>query len=127
MAWASSGVNGYQFETGNHALLVDPYFTRIGFWPVVLSQPVASDRQRVDEGFSHLLKPADAVLVTHAHFDHLLDVPAVMERTGAKLISDEQLGVRQRADRGFTRPVSIQGFAGDQPSAALLLRDLALI
>jgi L-ascorbate metabolism protein UlaG (beta-lactamase superfamily) len=28
------------------------------------------------------------VLVTHAHFDHLLDVHAVMERTGAKLISD---------------------------------------
>ena len=81
------GVNGYQFETGRHVLLVDPYFTRVGFWSVALNQPIASERPRVDESFTHLLTPADAVLVTHAHFDHLLDVPAVLERTGAELLT----------------------------------------
>src|SRR5262249_13959192 len=29
----------------------------------------------------------DAVLVTHAHIDHLLDVPPIMKRTGARLIA----------------------------------------
>jgi L-ascorbate metabolism protein UlaG (beta-lactamase superfamily) len=34
-----------------------------------------------------LRRRVDAVLVTHAHFDHLLDVPRVMQRTGARLVS----------------------------------------
>ena len=29
----------------------------------------------------------DAVLVTHAHIDHLLDVPPIMKRTGARLFA----------------------------------------
>jgi L-ascorbate metabolism protein UlaG (beta-lactamase superfamily) len=81
------GVNGYRFETADHVLLVDPYFTRIGFWSVELQHPIASQKQRVDEGFSHIDAPADAILVTHAHFDHLLDVPDLMERTGARFFS----------------------------------------
>jgi len=81
------GVNGYQFETSAHALLVDPYFTRTDFWSVAGNRPMASRSERVDEGFRHLRPKADAVLVTHAHFDHLLDVPDVMRRTGARLLS----------------------------------------
>lgn len=81
------GVNGYQLEANNHVLLVDPYFTRVGLTAVVLNQSLQSQPARVDEGFSHLQKSADAILVTHAHFDHLLDVPDLMRRTSAKLIA----------------------------------------
>ncbi len=81
------GVNGYELETGGHALLVDPYFTRIGFWPVAFNQPIASDQARVTEYCSRLRTPVDAILVTHAHFDHLLDVPTVMQKTGARLLA----------------------------------------
>ncbi len=81
------GVNGYQLETDNHVLLVDPYFTRAGLWSVAFSQPIQSQRPQVDEGLAHLRKSTDAILVTHAHFDHLLDVPDLMRRTGTRLIS----------------------------------------
>ena len=81
------GVNGYQFEADGHVLLVDPYFTRAGFWSVAWNRPMVSQPGRVDEGFRHLRPRADAVLVTHAHFDHLLDVPNVMRRTGARLVA----------------------------------------
>jgi L-ascorbate metabolism protein UlaG (beta-lactamase superfamily) len=81
------GVNGFQFETGDHALLVDPYFTRVGLWAGTLNEPVASNPERVNEGLQHIRRKVDAILVTHAHFDHLLDVPEIMRRTRARLIA----------------------------------------
>ncbi|MFL6540546.1 MAG: MBL fold metallo-hydrolase [Chthoniobacterales bacterium] len=81
------GVNGYQFEADGHALLVDPYFTRAGFWTAAANQPIASDPAKVRLGLEHVRPRVDAVLVTHAHFDHLLDVPTIMHTSGAQLLS----------------------------------------
>lgn len=81
------GVNGYQFEVGEHALLVDPYFTRVGFWSVALDQPIKSDRELVDRASTRVRNSLDAILVTHGHFDHLLDVPYLMQRSGARLLA----------------------------------------
>jgi L-ascorbate metabolism protein UlaG (beta-lactamase superfamily) len=82
------GVNGYQLEAGDHALLIDPYFTRVGLTRVALNQPIAPDEARISAGLSYVRPRIDAVLVTHAHFDHLLDVPEVMRRTGSLLVAD---------------------------------------
>ena len=81
------GVNGFQFETSGHALLVDPYFTRVGLLPAALNQPIQSNPAPVSEGLKHIRPRADAILVTHAHFDHLLDVPEIMRRTRGQLVS----------------------------------------
>lgn len=81
------GVNGYQLETAGHALLVDPYFTRVPLGAVALNARIESDAARVDAALRRLRRRVDAVLVTHAHFDHLLDVPHVMRRTGARLVA----------------------------------------
>jgi len=81
------GVNGFQFETGKHTLLVDPYFTRVGFWPAALNQQIESNPQPVSKGLKHVCPHVDAILVTHAHFDHLLDVPDVAMQTGARIFS----------------------------------------
>ena len=34
------GVNGFQFENGGHALLVDPYFTCVGLWAGALNERI---------------------------------------------------------------------------------------
>jgi L-ascorbate metabolism protein UlaG (beta-lactamase superfamily) len=81
------GVNGFQFEASGHVLLVDPYFTRVGLLPAALNQPIQSNPARVSEGLKHVRSRVDAILVTHAHFDHLLDVPEIMRRTRGRLIS----------------------------------------
>jgi L-ascorbate metabolism protein UlaG (beta-lactamase superfamily) len=81
------GTNGYQFEFKGYALLVDPYFSRVDLLSVALGSRIQSNASRVNDGLNHLAPKADAVLVTHGHFDHLLDVPAVMAKTRARLVA----------------------------------------
>jgi L-ascorbate metabolism protein UlaG (beta-lactamase superfamily) len=81
------GVNGFQFENGNHAILVDPYFTRIDLGAAIFNRALDSNPKRVEDGIRHVHMPADAALVTHAHFDHLLDVPSIMRQTHARLLA----------------------------------------
>ena len=84
------GTNGYQFEFKNHALLVDPYFSRVDLLSVALGSRIQPNASRINDGLRHLAQTSpkiDAILVTHGHFDHLLDVPAVMAKTRARLIA----------------------------------------
>ena len=81
------GVNGYQFEANGQALLVDPYFTRAGLTSIAFQQRLEPNETRISFGLRHVRSRADAVLVTHAHFDHLFDVPEIMERTNARLVA----------------------------------------
>jgi L-ascorbate metabolism protein UlaG (beta-lactamase superfamily) len=72
------GVAGFELATAEHVLAIDPYLTRISFWRQWFGR-VEPDRQRV----ASQIPGCDWVLVTHAHWDHLADVPAVLEHTGA--------------------------------------------
>ena len=81
------GTNGYQFEFKGHALLVDPYFSRVDLLSVALGSRIQPNVSRINDGLRHLVPKADAILVTHGHFDHLLDVPVVMAKTRARLIA----------------------------------------
>jgi L-ascorbate metabolism protein UlaG (beta-lactamase superfamily) len=96
------GTNGYQLETAGHAILIDPYITRISLARAVLGWSVRADEARINEAMTHLTREVDAILITHAHFDHLLDAPSIMNRTGARLIGSEtavELASRAGADR----------------------------
>jgi len=81
------GTNGYQFEFKGHTLLVDPYFSRVDLVSVAVGSRIQPDISRIADGMRHLAPKVDAILVTHGHFDHLLDVPTVMSRTRTRLIA----------------------------------------
>ena len=58
----------------------------------------------------HLAPKPDAILVTHGHFDHLIDVPILMSKTQARLIaSASAVDLAKRAGASFGEAVT----AGD--------------
>jgi L-ascorbate metabolism protein UlaG (beta-lactamase superfamily) len=73
------GVAGLEFSFQGFTLLIDPFFSRPGKAAVLVGQRIKANHELIARHVSH----ADAVLVTHPHYDHLLDVPEVMRRTGA--------------------------------------------
>jgi L-ascorbate metabolism protein UlaG (beta-lactamase superfamily) len=102
------GTNGYQFESGGHALLVDPYFSRVGLTAMIFGGQVQPNEERIAEGMSHLSARPDAILVTHGHIDHLFDVPPIMHRTGASLLTSQtgvELAVAAGAPAGHCEVV----------------------
>src|SRR5512146_3140073 len=74
------GVAGLEFVSDGYTLLIDPFFTRPGKAAVLVGRRVAANAALVAMHAPH----ADAVLVTHPHYDHLLDVPEILNRTTAR-------------------------------------------
>ena len=72
------GVAGYELEHAGTTVLIDPYLTRVGLGRVAFGR-VATDTAAVDREIAR----ADAVLVGHSHFDHVMDVPYIARKTGA--------------------------------------------
>jgi len=71
------GVAGVELRAAGEVLAIDPYVTRCEVWRAL--GRVRPNGQLV----ARLLPRCDYVLVTHAHYDHLLDVPEVVRQTGA--------------------------------------------
>ena len=71
------GVAGVELRVPNQVLALDPFFTRPSL--MGLLRPVIPNVDLVAEK----LPVCDFVLVTHSHWDHLMDMPEVLRQTGA--------------------------------------------
>jgi L-ascorbate metabolism protein UlaG (beta-lactamase superfamily) len=72
------GIAGIELGSEDQVLVIDPYFTRIPFWRQWFGS-VHPNSALVRK----MLPVCHYVLVTHAHWDHLMDVPEVANYTGA--------------------------------------------
>lgn len=79
------GTNAYLLESRDSTLLVDPYFSRMRLWRAVFNLRATSQPDVIAQHLGN--RRIDAILVTHGHFDHCLDVPEIMHRSGAKLVA----------------------------------------
>lgn len=73
------GVAGLAFEEAGSVLLIDPFFTRPSRSDMVWMRRVVPDAKLAEQ----YAPRANFILVTHPHYDHLMDVPNIMRRTGA--------------------------------------------
>ena len=71
------GVAGVEFKAGDQVLAIDPFFTRPSL--VQMLRPIHPNLSLAAEK----LPACNFVLVTHSHYDHVLDVPEVLRHTGA--------------------------------------------
>jgi L-ascorbate metabolism protein UlaG (beta-lactamase superfamily) len=71
------GVAGVELKADGQVLALDPFFTRPSITRMLV--PVRPDPSLAVEK----LPECNVVLVTHPHYDHLLDVPEVLRHTGA--------------------------------------------
>ena len=95
------GTAGWQIDDGSTTLLVDPYLSRInGPPPPGVSQYASPGDARPVYGWDDIATPdvesvdskvkaAEAILVTHTHYDHVLDVPHIALKTGATVVGTE--------------------------------------
>jgi L-ascorbate metabolism protein UlaG (beta-lactamase superfamily) len=85
------GVNGYLLQSGDTAILVDPYFSRVTMRDVIFKAEAGSRPEDLAYGITEGAIPhqVDAFLITHSHFDHALDVPALQKQLGGVVIASE--------------------------------------
>lgn len=91
------GNAGFTIETrSGRTILIDPYLTRAELSTVGLGRLVPDRRL-----LAKAIPKADLILIGHAHFDHLLDAPAISARTGAPILgSTGTCRVAKRLDPG---------------------------
>jgi hypothetical protein len=77
----SLGVQGFVLRHGRDVVVTAPLFTRQSAFEVTVNLPLASDVAAVSAGLAGIaLDDVRAVVSGHAHYDHLLDVPRVLEQ-----------------------------------------------
>jgi len=75
------GVAGIEITADDGTLTIDPFFTRPPFWRLWIGR-VRPNRELT----ARTIRRCDWCLVTHAHWDHVMDVPDVADLTGAQVI-----------------------------------------
>lgn len=91
------GTAGWKISDGDLTVLIDPYISRIklGTGPGISPEDTRPTVRRSDYftsdtlAIDSLIAKADFILVHHAHFDHLSDVPYIARKTGAKVVGTE--------------------------------------
>lgn len=72
------GTAGFAIEHDGYVVLIDPYLTRAPLWRCAAA-PLKPDLDAV----ARYTPEASAIVAGHTHFDHVLDVPAIAQATGA--------------------------------------------
>lgn len=71
------GVGGHLFRFGDHAIMTAPSITNPHFLLLGPFVPISADPEMIDALLPDVSN-VESILVGHAHYDHLMDVPYVM-------------------------------------------------
>ncbi|MGL1886719.1 MAG: hypothetical protein OCD76_09405 [Reichenbachiella sp.] len=70
------GCSGFSITYGDHSILTAPFFSNFLIPELVL--PIEPDYEAIHQAYAPLASATTkAILVGHAHYDHLIDIPAI--------------------------------------------------
>ena len=72
------GVGGHLFRFRGSSIMTAPSITNPSFWLLGPFMPISTDTDLVDQYLPDVTD-VESILVGHAHYDHLMDVPYVMQ------------------------------------------------
>ena len=84
------GVSMILFDDGETQILVDAFISRPTLGDVILQQPVSNDIPKINEVMHDFgMRRLAAIIPTHSHYDHAMDVGAIANRSNASVIGSE--------------------------------------
>lgn len=84
-----TGAAGLICSYRNETLLVDPYYSRLGKWQVLLGK-VSADAEKIRD-HADRIGHITAMVIGHSHFDHAFDIPELSKYTQGKIIGNSSL------------------------------------
>lgn len=105
------GVTALLLRDGEHAILIDPFFSRPpGLLNMLLDRMIEPDERLIRAWLQRLgVARLDAVLVSHSHFDHAMDAGVVARLCNARLLGSEStLNIGRGAGVDASRPTRVQ-------------------
>lgn len=108
------GTAGFAISHEDHVLLIDPYLTRASLSQCLLHSLLP------DAALARSLTPkADAILLSHTHFDHALDTPEIARQTGAKVFGSRS-AIHLCRSEGVPEAqlICVEASAGSEPTEA---------
>ena len=88
------GQNSLLIEVEDKAILIDPFIS---------GNPLSKDHIDIAS------LPADYILLTHAHLDHVLDAEEIAKRTGATIVSNYEIAMHYQAKGCTVHPMNHGG------------------
>jgi len=84
------GTAGIYVSDGETGFYIDPFVSRYGLLKVGAGFSLKPQHPLIDEWITLTGgQNAAAILVSHSHYDHVLDVPWFAEKTGAKIVGSQ--------------------------------------
>jgi L-ascorbate metabolism protein UlaG (beta-lactamase superfamily) len=77
------GVGGHLFKFRGSAIMTAPSITNPSFWLLGPFMPISANTDLIDQYLPDV-SDVESILVGHAHYDHLMDVPYVMQNKAPK-------------------------------------------
>ncbi len=84
------GVTTLLFDDGETQILIDGFFSRPSLADILLGRPVENDAAGIDHALNEFrVRRLAAIIPLHSHFDHVMDVGAIANRSSASILGSE--------------------------------------